>query len=74
LVVQVKRGIFFVGLVVLLSGIGFAAEPLWQASWITHPTALLREPIVLHFRRSLQLESKPARYVVHVSADNGFIL
>jgi alpha-L-rhamnosidase len=61
-------------LVVLLSGVGFAAEPLWQASWITHPTAPLREPIVLHFRRSLQLESKPARYVVHASADNRFIL
>jgi alpha-L-rhamnosidase len=51
-----------------------AAEPQWKASWITHPTAPLREPIVLHFRRSLQLESKPARYVVHVSADNRFIL
>ena len=25
----------------------------WQASWITHPTAPLREPIVLHFRRTL---------------------
>jgi hypothetical protein len=32
-----------------------AAEPQWKASWITHPTAPLREPIVLHFRRSLQL-------------------
>src|SRR6202167_4350760 len=51
-----------------------AAEPQWKASWITHPTVPLREPIVLHFRRSLQLESKPARYVVHVSADNRFIL
>ncbi len=51
-----------------------AAQPQWKASWITHPTAPLREPIVLHFRRSLQLESKPARYVVHVSADNRFIL
>src|SRR5580700_11162406 len=51
-----------------------AADPQWKASWITHPTAPLREPIVLHFRRSLQLESKPARYVVHVSADNRFIL
>jgi alpha-L-rhamnosidase len=51
-----------------------AAEPQWTASWITHPTAPLREPIVLHFRRTLQLGSKPARYVVHVSADNRFIL
>jgi hypothetical protein len=22
----------------------------WQAAWITHPTAPLREPLVLHFR------------------------
>jgi hypothetical protein len=51
-----------------------AAEPQWKASWITHPTAPLREPLVLHFRRSLQLDTKPARYVVHVSADNRFIL
>src|SRR5580704_5879119 len=51
-----------------------AAEPLWKASWITHPTAPLREPIVLHFRRTLQLDSKPARFIVHVSADNRFIL
>jgi alpha-L-rhamnosidase len=51
-----------------------AAEPQWKASWITHPTAPLREPVVLHFRRTLQLGSKPGRYVVHVSADNRFIL
>ena len=69
-----KRLIFSVALVVLLSGVGFAAEPLWNASWITHPTAPLREPLVLHFRRSLQLEASPARYIVHVSADNRFVL
>ena len=46
----------------------------WSASWITHPTAPLREPIVLHFRRSLKLAAVPASYVVRVSADNRFIL
>lgn len=46
----------------------------WKSSWITHPSAPLREPVVLHFRRSLQLDSKPTRYMVHVSADNRFIL
>ena len=46
----------------------------WQASWITHPTAPLREPIVLHFRRTLTLSAVPASYVVRVSADNRFIL
>jgi hypothetical protein len=46
----------------------------WKAAWITHPTAPLREPIVLHFRRSVKLASVPASYVVRVSADNRFIL
>jgi alpha-L-rhamnosidase len=46
----------------------------WTASWITHPTAPLREPIVLHFRRALTLTSAPASYRVRVSADNRFIL
>jgi len=46
----------------------------WQASWITHPTAPLREPLVLHFRRTLHLATVPDRYPVRVSADNRFIL
>jgi hypothetical protein len=46
----------------------------WQASWITHPTAPLREPLVLHFRRTLTLASVPATYPVRVSADNRFQL
>jgi alpha-L-rhamnosidase len=46
----------------------------WHASWVTHPTAPLREPLVLHFRRSLTLDAAPASYPVRVSADNRFIL
>jgi hypothetical protein len=46
----------------------------WKASWITHPTAPLREPLVLHFRRSLTLAAVPSSYPVRVSADNRFIL
>jgi hypothetical protein len=46
----------------------------WQASWVTHPTAPLREPIVLHFRKTLSLAAVPANYIVRVSADNRFIL
>ena len=46
----------------------------WKAAWITHPTAPLREPVVLHFRRSLDLPSAPSGYMVRVSADNRFIL
>jgi alpha-L-rhamnosidase len=54
-----------------------APDPLhreWSAGWITHPTAPLREPIVLHFRHTLSLASVPASYVVRVSADNRFVL
>ena len=46
----------------------------WKAAWVTHPTAPLREPIVLHFRRTLDLASVPGSYIVRVSADNRFIL
>jgi alpha-L-rhamnosidase len=46
----------------------------WTARWISHPTAALREPGVFHFRKILQLRSKPPLFVVHVSADNRFIL
>ena len=46
----------------------------WHAFWITHPTAPLREPVVLHFRRALELATVPATYPVRVSADNRFIL
>ena len=46
----------------------------WKAGWITHSTVPLREPVVLHFRHSLELASVPAAYPVRVSADNRFIL
>ncbi len=46
----------------------------WHASWVTHPTAPLREPLVLHFRRFLTLAATPASYIVRVSADNRFVL
>jgi hypothetical protein len=46
----------------------------WHASWVTHPSAPLREPLVLHFRHTLSLDAAPASYIVRVSADNRFIL
>ncbi|MGA3134746.1 MAG: alpha-L-rhamnosidase C-terminal domain-containing protein [Terracidiphilus sp.] len=46
----------------------------WKASWITHPTAPLRDPVVLHLRRTLALAAVPATYPVRVSADNRFAL
>ncbi len=46
----------------------------WTAQWITHPTAPLKEPITLHFKKSLEIPDVPAHYIVHVSADNRFVL
>jgi len=46
----------------------------WTAQWISHPTAPLREPGVFHFRKILQVSKQPARFLVHVSADNRFQL
>lgn len=46
----------------------------WKAAWVTHPTAPLRDPVVLHFRRMLTLSAAPTTYIVRVSADNRFVL
>jgi alpha-L-rhamnosidase len=46
----------------------------WSASWISHPTAPLREPIVLHFRKQVILATVPTSFIVHASADNRFVL
>jgi alpha-L-rhamnosidase len=45
----------------------------WSASWISHPTAPLREPIVLHFRKPIELPAAPQHYIVHVSGDRRFL-
>ncbi len=61
----------------LCSQLSAQSDPVhreWKAAWVTHPTAPLREPIVLHFRRTLDLASVPGSYAVRVSADNRFIL
>ena len=42
--------------------------------WITHATAGNRTPVVLHFRRELQLDRVPATLPVSVTADNRFVL
>lgn len=59
----------------------WAAEPSAQPTtsdaegWISHAAATSQaRPIVLHFRRAIDMKSKPARYPVRVTADNRFIL
>ena len=46
----------------------------WNAQWITCPDLPGRALGVVHFRKVLDLPSKPDRFVVHVSADNAFLL
>lgn len=41
----------------------------WPARWITHPAAPKADYGVWLFRRTLDLSAKPARFVVHVTAD-----
>ena len=53
------------------------AEPTrkaWPAQWIAAPDTPPRETGVFHFRKTLDLPAKPPRFVVHVSADNRYIL
>jgi len=46
----------------------------WTASWIACTDAPVRDAGVFHFRRLLTLKNVPAHFIVHVSADNQFLL
>ncbi|GAC1633870.1 MAG: hypothetical protein NVS9B14_09220 [Candidatus Acidiferrum sp.] len=49
-------------------------EKRWKAEWITAAEAAERDEAVVHFRKTIELAEVPAKFVVHVSADNQFIL
>ncbi len=49
-------------------------ERQWPASWIAAANAPARDAGVYHFRRVLDLTTVPAHVVVHVSADNRYLL
>ncbi len=46
----------------------------WKAQWITSASAAERDEAVVHFRKTIELQTKPEKFVVDVSADNQFIL
>ncbi|WP_338877378.1 alpha-L-rhamnosidase C-terminal domain-containing protein (plasmid) [Spirosoma sp. SC4-14] len=48
-------------------------EP-WPARWITVPGTSPHGYGVYHFRKTIQLDSKPSAFVVHVSGDNRYKL
>ena len=50
------------------------SAPATSDGWITHPDAAQTAPIVLHFRRSLDLAAVPASLPITITADNRFVL
>lgn len=46
----------------------------WKAHWIMHPSVQPNDHAVILFRKSFELASKPAKFVVHLSADNHYRL
>jgi alpha-L-rhamnosidase len=51
-----------------------AADQSWNASWIAAPNDPGTEYGVYYFRKNCNLDTKPASYIVHVSADNRYKL
>ena len=49
-------------------------EQLWPAKWITSDDAPARDEAVLYFRKHIDFANPARRFVVHVSADNRFVL
>src|SRR5260370_38543487 len=47
---------------------------LWTAKWIAVPKAPRTEYGVYHFRKTFDLDTRPERFVVHVSGDNRYQL
>ncbi len=46
----------------------------WEARWISAPGASPFDSGVYHFRRTFELSSKPATFLIHVTADNRYQL
>lgn len=46
----------------------------WPASWISCPDVPQRDYGVYHFRKTFSLDQAPAKFIVHVTADNRYRL
>jgi alpha-L-rhamnosidase len=46
----------------------------WKASWITVPNEPAHDYGIYHFQKSADLPTKPAKFVIHISADNRYKL
>ena len=79
---------FFIGLIFLFSsfpGLGQIQvessrinpdilDNFWTASWITCPEVSTKDYGVYHFRRTFNLNQIPGEFIIHISADNRYIL
>jgi hypothetical protein len=46
----------------------------WSANWITAPGAPAKTYGVYYFRKKIPFANKPDSFIVHVSADNRYVL
>ena len=46
----------------------------WTASWITCPDTPQKDYGVFHFRKQINLEQIPEKFIIHISADNRYRL
>ncbi len=46
----------------------------WNSQWITHPDIDKTAYGLVHFRNTFQLDTKPEKFIVHVSGDNHYRL
>lgn len=49
-------------------------KSIWKAHWIAVPNEPAREYGIYHFRKTFDLSNKPAKFIIHVSADNRYKL
>jgi len=71
-ITSVKIGFTLLAILTISS---LAAQPVnWTAQWIMHPTAEPQAHAVMLFRKSFELQAKPEKFVVHISADNHYRL
>jgi len=76
------RGLFLLALATTLAAGAAAQTPArhdwaterWKAQWIAWPDLPQRDTGIFHFRKTLDLSTLPQQFVVHVSADNRFLL
>lgn len=58
----------------MAQGVDTAAPRTWLGQWITSADAPPKEKCMLRLRKAITLQAAPEHFVVHVSADNQFLL